>query len=236
MRALWSLLAFAVFASYFGCADPVAVSSTFNQVGGGGGSSASASSGEKGASSASGAGASSVTSSGAVSSTSSSVASSSSSGGASSSSSSTGSGSTCDFTAPEDCESAELLMQIDGDQNMDTRIEKGTTSRWFKILVHEGVSSVISYPSLSYTATLENAPGMQFDLYAYPGDINEPDCTANPLAGVGDPETISEDWPDSVGSDDSRWYIFEVRYVSGASCDVESQWTLTIEGNTSMGN
>jgi hypothetical protein len=127
-------------------------------------------------------------------------------------------------------------MQIDGDQNMDTRVENGVTSRWFAILIHEGDGSIFSFPSLSFTATLENADGMHFDLYAYQGDVNGTDCSATPLVGTGDPETITQDWPDNVGSDDSRFYVFEVRYVSGDFCDASSQWTLTIEGNTAMGN
>ncbi|MFK5065514.1 hypothetical protein, partial [Klebsiella pneumoniae] len=92
---------------------------------------------------------------------------------------------------------------IDGDQNMDTRVESGTTSKWYKIYIHEGVSSIISYPPLSYTATLENPAGMHFDLYSYRGDVSNPNCQVNPLEGVGDPLSISEQWGDNKGTDDS---------------------------------
>ena len=205
----------AVIVGFLGCANGGAVNSTFDD--GQGGTSASSSSQSSSHASSSHASASSASSSSST---------------TSSSTTSTGTGGGCDFSAPEDCLGAEELTQIDGDQNHDTRMATGTTSRWFKLYIHEGVSSVISFPDLSYKATLEVPPGMKYDLYSYLGDGSTPDCNGNPLQGVGDPEVVAEKWSDSAGSDDSLWFTFEVRYVSGGLCDSTSQWKLTVEGNT----
>src|SRR5258708_5920256 len=53
-----------------------------------------------------------------------------------------GGGSSCDFTAPETCPSAQELPSIDGDQNNDVRVIQGTTARWLKIKINEAVSSI----------------------------------------------------------------------------------------------
>lgn len=45
------------------------------------------------------------------------------------------------------------------------------------------------------------------------------------------PESISETFADQVGTDDSHVMSFEVFHVSGDTCDMASQWTLTIRGN-----
>jgi hypothetical protein len=150
----------------------------------------------------------------------------------SSTTTSSSSGGMCSYEAPEMCDTAELLAAIDGDQNMDVRLASGTTSKWYKIYIREAVSSIISYPQLSYTATLENPPGMHFDLYSYVGDSSNPSCAGNPLEGVGSPLTITETWGDNKGSDDSLWFVFEVRYVSGSVCDASSKWKLSIAGHT----
>jgi hypothetical protein len=103
----------------------------------------------------------------------------------------------------------------------------GSTSKWFKVLVHEG-STFIS--GLSFRATLDSPPGMDFDLYAYLGDSQGPNCFASPLHASGSPEALSDSWSDTVGFDDSTWYALEVRFVSGADCT--AKWTLTVEGDT----
>jgi hypothetical protein len=148
----------------------------------------------------------------------------------SSSSSSSGTGGAgCDYGATNDCPASEILSTIDGDQNSDTRTVKGTTSKWFKVLVNEAVSSVFNDP-ISYTATLATPPGMDFDLFEYDGTTTTPSCAGNPKHAIGNPELVSETWSDSNGSDD-KWLTLEVRYISGDMCPSDP-WTLTVKGHT----
>jgi|HubBroStandDraft_6_1064221.scaffolds.fasta_scaffold345013_3 hypothetical protein len=113
---------------------------------------------------------------------------------------------------------------------MDT--VSGTTSQWFKVLVND-VHEYFSSPPDSFTATLTSPPGMRFDLYAYEGTIGGTmtDCDAPAIHPMGDPETISDQWPGSDGTT-NRWLVFEVRYISGTACGSAAQWTLTVAGNT----
>lgn len=148
----------------------------------------------------------------------------------SSSSSSTG-GSVCDYSAINNCPASETMSAIDGDKNNDTRIVKGTTSKWFKVLVNEAVSSVISFPQLSYTASLVSPAGMDFDLFVYDGTTSTPSCSGNPKHAMGNPEEVSETWGDTLNSDDTKWLTLEVRYISGDMCPSD-QWTLTVKGHT----
>ncbi len=157
--------------------------------------------------------------------------SSSSSTSSSSSSSSGSSGSECDYSALNSCPASETLSAVDGDQHSDTRTIKGTTSRWFKVLVSEAVSSFISFPKLSYTATLATPPGMDFDLFEYDGTISTPSCSGNPKHATGNPEAVSSSWGDTLGVDDTRWLTLEVRYISGEMCP-SNPWTLTVKGHT----
>jgi hypothetical protein len=150
----------------------------------------------------------------------------------SSSASSTGSGGpVCDYKAPNNCQSSETMAAIDGDKNNDTRIVKGTTSKWFKVLVNEAVSSVISFPQLSYTASLVSPAGMDFDLFVYDGTTSTPSCSGNPTHATGNPESASETWGDTLNSDDTKWLTLEVRYISGDMCPSD-QWVLTVKGHT----
>lgn len=179
-------------------------------------------------------------STGGVTSSSSSASSSSSSGTSTSSSSSTSStssssstgGPTCDFTAPADCTNAEQLAAIDGDDNHDKRTATGNTSRWFKVEVVESVSSIIDYPSLSYTATLTSPPGASYGLFVYTGGTSGPTCFAAVKQGAGNPAVVSDSWGDTLASDDTTWITVEVRHLSGDACGPSDQWTLTVEGNT----
>jgi hypothetical protein len=143
-----------------------------------------------------------------------------------------GGGEICDYTAPAPCASAEELPGIDGDTGNDVESATGNTSRWFHIYVAEAVSSVVDYPPLSYTATLSSPPGMNYDLYVYTGDTGGPDCQAQPVKGSGTPEQVSDQWGDSIGSEDGTWITLEVRYVSGDACGPQDSWTLTIAGHT----
>jgi hypothetical protein len=146
------------------------------------------------------------------------------------SSSSTG-GPACDYSAPDTCPTSETMSAIAGDKNNDTRIVKGTTSKWFKVQVNEAVSSIISFPQLSYTATLASPAGMDFDLFEYDGTTATPSCGGNPKHAMGNPESVSDAWGDTLNSDDTRWITLEVRYISGEMCPSD-QWTLTVKGHT----
>lgn len=138
----------------------------------------------------------------------------------------------CDFSPPNACASAEELPAIDGDQGDDTRLEHGVGSKWYRVLVKEAVSSVVSYPSLSFTATLTSPADVHYDLYVYPGSGDGIDCNAAAIHASGVPEAYSAKWKDTPISDDSTWYVFEVRYVSGSDCDPGASWQLEIEGHT----
>ena len=148
----------------------------------------------------------------------------------SSSSSGTG-GAGCDYTATNTCAGSDTMSAIAGDKDNDTRIVKGTTSKWFKVQVNEVVSSIISYPQLSYTATLTTPPGMDFDLFEYDGTTSTPSCSGNPKHALGTPESVSDSWGDTLNSDDTQWLTLEVRYISGDMCPSD-QWTLTVKGHT----
>lgn len=160
------------------------------------------------------------------------TSSSSSSSGSSSSSSSSGSGGNpCDYGAPNTCSGSEVMSAISGDKDNDTRIVKGTTSKWFKVMVNEAVSSIISFPQLSYTASLTTPAGMDFDLFEYDGTMASPSCAGNPKHALGNPESVSDSWGDTLNFDDTRWITLEVRYISGEMCPSD-QWTLTVKGHT----
>ena len=149
----------------------------------------------------------------------------------SSSSSSGAGGSDCDYKALNTCPTSDTLSAVDGDQNNDTRTIKGTTSKWFKVLVNEAVSSIISYPQLSYTATLATPPGMDFDLFVYNGSFSTPSCSGTPKHASGNPESVNDTWADTIGTEDTRWLTLEVRYISGEMCPSDP-WTLTVKGHT----
>ena len=99
------------------------------------------------------------------------------------------------------------------------------------VLVNDSNAYGINHDE-SYTATLKSPPGMPFDLYVYTGDASSPNCLATPVLGSGTPESVSDQWPDVVFQDDSRWITFEVRSVSGQPCTPTAKWTLTVVGNT----
>ncbi len=143
-----------------------------------------------------------------------------------------GQGGSCDFTAPNSCATAQVLSSIRGDEGSDFRVDYGVGSKWLQIYVEEAVSSIFTFPALSFTATLTSPPGMNYDLYIYRGDENNTDCYATPTKGTGSPETVYDVWGDTIGVEDGTWFAIEVRYVSGDDCSPSTQWTFTIEGNT----
>jgi hypothetical protein len=99
------------------------------------------------------------------------------------------------------------------------------------VLVNDSIAFSIGGTE-SYTATLVSPPGMAFDLYAYTGDANAPNCLASAVLAGGSPETVSDSWPDVAIQDDNRWITLEVRSVSGQPCTPGAMWTLTVVGNT----
>jgi hypothetical protein len=138
----------------------------------------------------------------------------------------------CDFSAPNTCNSSDEIPSVDGDQNNDTRLKQGIGSKWFRILVKEAVSSIISYPALSFTATLTSPPDTKYDLYVYQGDSSSIDCGVQPAKASGVPESYSQKWNDQIAKDDSTWFVLEVRYVSGSDCEPGSEWQLEVQGHS----
>ncbi len=212
--------------TFAACAQGSDIESGFEEIGGGG---VGGEGGEPGQTTSATSGSSTSTTSTSSTSTSTSSTSTSGAGGSGAGGSGSG-GAPCDFGSPNQCAGAQELTQIDGDQGSDLRTATGHTSKWFKIFVAEGVSSLISYPQLSYTATLESPAATNYDLYVYPGGSGSVDCGASPLHGAGSPEQVSQTWGDSIGSDDGTWFAIEVRHVDGDDCS--SDWTLSFEGHT----
>jgi len=112
----------------------------------------------------------------------------------------------------------------------------GIGSKWFEIFIGE----TQGYPNvpLSYTVALTSPVGMNYDLHVYegataPSASAEPDCSADPLLGVGTPESVHHLWAETPSYDnDGRWLSIYVEYVTGSSCDAGSEWGLTVTGHT----
>lgn len=146
-----------------------------------------------------------------------------------------GGGPLCNFTAVEDCATAEPLPAIGGDEDDPPVIRMGDSSKWFKIHIEEQVSG-ISGEDLSYTVSLTSPPGMNYDLRVRQGAQNgSPECNATIKNGAGTPESVSDAWDDDQGfggEDDSVWLVIEVVHVSGDDCGTGAQWTLQVQGHT----
>jgi hypothetical protein len=146
-----------------------------------------------------------------------------------------GGGPVCNYTAVEDCATAEPLPAIAGDEGNPMVVRMGDTSKWFKIHIEEQDSS-IGGEDISYTVSLTSPPGMNYDLKVRQGaQEGNPECNAAILNGTGTPESVSDSWGDDQGfggEDDSVWLIIEVVYVSGDDCGTGAQWSLQVRGNT----
>jgi hypothetical protein len=134
----------------------------------------------------------------------------------------------CDYGAPNTCIAPTEIEPINGDTGSDVRVLNGTTSKWFKLRINEG-SNFIN--DMSYVVTLQSPPGMDFDLYEYVGDGMATNCLGDAIHAMGDPESVSDAWGDSIGTDNGRWISLEVRYISGSACGPGAKWTLTAEGH-----
>lgn len=138
----------------------------------------------------------------------------------------------CD--APAACTAAEDLGKMDGDQGAATAQATGTTSKWFKIFLVEknslpGISTKIK-------AQLTSPPGVNFDLFLYApksGSKTDVECAAvkDSSEETTEVDTVSAEFSDSLGTDESRFVTLEVRHVSGA-CSDQASWSLAIAGNT----
>lgn len=136
----------------------------------------------------------------------------------------------CEYDAPAQCNGAEQLPSISGDVGAESVTRRGSTSRWFKINILDSVN--VPPNKIRYTVRLSSPPGMNFDLYVYPGDAQAPNCFASGMKGYGSPEEVVSDvWTDEWVSDENRWLSIEVRYASGSACGSEATWTLRVEGN-----
>lgn len=138
----------------------------------------------------------------------------------------------CDLMSPNTCETAEVLMEIDGNQGMEIVETKGTGSKWFQMKIVDATEG----ERPSFTATLTSAMGTDYDLYVSHGDDNGPDCAFPQLQATGMPESFTQWWAGVIGQDDSRHLSLEIRHVSGGTCEESAQWTLTVQGNTDPGN
>lgn len=142
-------------------------------------------------------------------------------------------GSPCDFTAQNNCATAEGLPAVSGDEG-GTATASGTGSKWLKVQIQETDSSIFA-SDLSYMVSLTSPPGMDYDLYVKQGpEDGNPDCGATAQKGVlgAGSESVSADWNDDQGiggEDDSLWLSIEVRHVSGDDCN--AKWSLTVIGN-----
>lgn len=136
----------------------------------------------------------------------------------------------CTYEAPAPCNRAEQLPSISGDVGAESVTRRGSTSRWFKINITDDVWST---DRVSYTVRLSSPPGMNWDLYVYPGDEEGPNCFASGIKGYGSPEeVVTGEWSDVIIDDNNLWLSIEVRYASGTACGSDAAWTLTVEGNT----
>ena len=82
-------------------------------------------------------------------------------GGAGGSGGGGGTGGSCEYTAPNTCETAETLMEIAGDQGTPSVVVTGQTSKFFQIKLLEA-SSVPGV--VEYKVTLESPQGMNYDV------------------------------------------------------------------------
>lgn len=155
-------------------------------------------------------------------------------GGTGGMSTNVGGGPLCDFSAPENCDGAEVLPAIAGDEGNESATRTGVGSKWFKIHIEEQDSSVFE-SDLSYRVSLSSPASVNYDVRVYESaELSPPNCNATPITGTGTPESVSKSWDDSQGiggENDSIWIIVEVVHVSGDECSADDQWTLQVLGN-----
>lgn len=145
-----------------------------------------------------------------------------------------GGGPLCDFSAPENCDGAEVLPAISGDEGNDVVTRTGVGAKWFKIHVEEDDGSVFE-EDMSYRVSLSSPASVNYDLRVYPSaEQSPPNCNATPITGTGTPESVQQSWDDSQGiggENDSIWVIIEIAHVSGDECAADDEWTLQVQGH-----
>jgi hypothetical protein len=231
MRRFLAILGAGLVCAFAACDGGPGVAATFSHSDGGSPGSGGSGAGDGATSSSSSTTSTSTTTSSSSSSSSSSSTSTTGAGGGGTGGGGGGAGGNeplCDYTSPNTCSNAVEIQAIDGDTGSDVRTLNGTTSKWFKLRINEG-SNFIN--DLSYVVTLQSPPGMDFDLYEYVGDGAATNCLGNAIHAMGDPESVSDAWSDSIGTDNGRWISLEVRYISGSACGADAKWTLTAEGH-----
>jgi len=131
----------------------------------------------------------------------------------------------CDATTS--CAANVAMGTVRGDIGTDIVTTTGTRSEWLQVTVSEGNSSIVA-ADLKFTAVLTSPPGMDFNLYVY-----ESPCgsglygqSTNP---AGQTDTVTGGWGDTLGVDDTRVVILEVRYAAGGVCG--ATWTLEVDGD-----
>lgn len=139
--------------------------------------------------------------------------------------------------ATNTCMGATSIGTVSGDDGSDQVTQSGATGQWLKLRVSEDDSSPLAQ-QMHVALTLSVPSGLNFDLYAYldvDNDVVEcgkvMDFSMKP---AGTSETIDLVWGETGtfanNSDDDRWVMLEVRYLSG-DCDASKKWTLTAKGN-----
>ncbi len=167
----------------------------------------------------------------------------SSTGGSSTGGSSTGGSSTGGSSGGSACQNAQCQQvtssgTVSGDSGAQSVVITGSDPEWVQVRVTEDNHGLVGH-KLKVTGTLDSPTGENFDLFVYvnPSSDVALECTnvvgsSTNAAGVSD--TVSTTWGESGipnGSDDSRNVSFEVRAAAGTTCDPNSSWTLTVQGN-----
>jgi hypothetical protein len=148
----------------------------------------------------------------------------------------TGSGFTpppCDFSTTTDClDPAPTMGTVNGDDNSQTVTASSYGSEYLQAYVSDSNCWSTSDKE-SYTVTLTVPAGTSYNLFVYEGTSSGIGCSSAKQGTVsGNTVTVSDSWNDAIGSDDSKYLVIYVQYVSGTQCDTAHNWTVKVAGNT----
>lgn len=126
-------------------------------------------------------------------------------------------------TNPSACSTATSLGTVSGDVGMTSTTAFSGSG---EAVLSFNSTEDSNFPNpLSFTVTLTNPPGVQYDLFVRKGS-----CTATAQPGTGtNSRTYQVCWCDTWGIDDDSLQIAEVRHKSGAACGT---WSVTVTGNS----